>query len=116
MDITKVTLEFTAGMATAYKTCREFTQARIYQIGIPQKVIAADMDYSPSQLSRKLAQSEADSARFTLDDLEQYMQVTGDLTPISYLIEKYHNPKMTRKEQLLAELAQLEAEQVANNV
>ena len=47
------------------------------------------MDYSPSDLSRKLAQNPDDSRRFTLDDLEKYMDVTGDTQPVLYLVEKY---------------------------
>jgi hypothetical protein len=53
------------------------------------KAIAADMDYSPSDLTRKLSQSPKDSRRFTLDDLETYIDVTGDTQPVLYLVEKY---------------------------
>eukprot|EP00494_Astrolonche_serrata_P033823 UN34092 len=47
------------------------------------------MDLSPSQLSRKLAQSPGDTARFTLDELEHYVETTGDKEPIRCLAEKY---------------------------
>ncbi|MHA7916028.1 hypothetical protein [Alloalcanivorax xenomutans] len=47
------------------------------------------MDYSPSDLSRKLAQNPDDSRRFTLDDLEKYIEVTRDIQPVLYLVEKY---------------------------
>jgi hypothetical protein len=62
---------------------------------IPQKAIAADMDYSPSTLSRKLAQNPDDSQKFTLDDLETYMQTTSDTQPVLYLVEKYLTEKDT---------------------
>ncbi len=60
------------GIASSYGTCREYIGALVHQQNRPQKAIAADMDYSPSDLSRKLAQSPEDSRRFTLDDLEKY--------------------------------------------
>lgn len=84
-------LDFDAGLAKRYSSAREVVADRVHQQGHhqPQKAIAADMDYSPSQLSRKLTQSPNDSARFTLDDLEKFMQVTGDIQPVYYLVEKY---------------------------
>lgn len=36
------------------------------------------MDYSPSDLARKLAQNPNDSRRLTADDVELFMQTTGD--------------------------------------
>jgi hypothetical protein len=88
-QIVQLTLNFEAGLVTSYASCREYTAARIHQQPRPQKLIAADMDLSPSQLSRKCAQSPDDSARFTLDDLERYILVTGDANPVLYLVEKY---------------------------
>jgi hypothetical protein len=85
----QLTLNFEAGLSSHFDTCREFVQTRVYRSSRPHKAIAADMDYSPSTLSRKLAQSENDSQKLTVDDLEAYMQVEGDLMPIYYLIDKY---------------------------
>lgn len=85
----QLSITFKPSITSAYNTCREFVQARIHQLGKPQKVVAMDMDYSPSDLSRKLAQSPSDSRRFTLDDLEKYISVTGDKEPVVYLVAKY---------------------------
>lgn len=89
MQQAQLVLNFDKGLAESYASCREFVGARVHQLGRAQKTIAADMDYSPSDLSRKLAQSPDDSRRFTLDDLEKYIQVTGDKKPVLYLVEKY---------------------------
>jgi len=64
------------------------------------------MDYSPSHLSRKLAQSENDSMRFSLDDLERFIDVTGDTSPILYLVEKYltEEDELSRLKRRVAEL------------
>lgn len=85
----QLTLNYDAGLSDLYNSCRECIQSRIYQVGKPQKAIAADMDYAPSTLSRKLAQGEHDSQKFTLDDFELYMRVTGDVQGIFYLIDRY---------------------------
>lgn len=83
----QLTLNFKAGYTESYNSCRELVQARVHLQGRPQKSIAMDMDYAPSQLTRKLAQ--ADNSRFTLDDLELFIEVTEDFTPIHYLIERH---------------------------
>ncbi|MCH8506844.1 MAG: hypothetical protein LAT50_21395 [Ectothiorhodospiraceae bacterium] len=88
----QLALNFEPGRAESYATCREYVAARVHQQGRPQKAIAAEMDYSPSDLSRKLAQNPDDSRRFTLDDLELYMKKTNDTDPILYLVEKYLAP------------------------
>lgn len=85
----KITLTVEVGRVEAYPSCREFVAASIHQLGKPQKAVAADMDYAPTTLSRKLAQNPDDSQKFTLDDLETYVQTQGDTRPIYYLVEKY---------------------------
>jgi len=73
------------------------------------KSIAADLDLSPSHLTRKLAQSPDDSCRFTLDDLERFIATTGDTRPILYLVEKYMSDAKERELDMLRKrIAQLE--------
>ncbi len=105
----QLTINFDAGLTDCYSTCREYVAARVHQLGKPQKAIAADMDYSPSDLSRKLAQNPDDSRRFTLDDLERYIEVTGDSAPVLYLVEKYLADPSSEIETLKRRLAELEA-------
>lgn len=107
----QLTLNFDAGLTECYATCREYVQARVHQQQRLQKVIAADMDYSPSDLSRKLAQSPGDSRRFTLDDLEKFVQVTGDTMPILYLVEKYLTDPGNELEALQRRIDEIRREQ-----
>ena len=61
------------------------------------------MDMSQSDLSRKLANNPDDPRRFSVLDLEHYVRVTGDTTPILYLAQKYcANPEMRHREALVA--------------
>ena len=102
----QLTFNFDAGLSESYTSCREYVAARVHQLGKPQKAIAMDMDYAPTTLSRKLAQSPNDSSRFTLDDLELYIQTTKDTKPIEYLVEKHVlNDTDDRVRQLEEELA-----------
>jgi len=89
----QIVLNFDMGLTEAYESCREYVAARIPQLAIEQKkfqkIIAADMDLSPSSLTRKLAQAPDYTQRFTLDDFEKYISVTGDKKPLYFLVEKY---------------------------
>lgn len=103
----QLTLNFEAGLTETHGSCREVVQSRAYQQGRPFKSVAADMDYGSSQLNRKLTQTPGDSARFTVDDLELFLQHTGDLNPIFYLVEKYC--KDSRIEELEREIARMKS-------
>ena len=102
--MSQITIDFEVGLTQAYPTCREYVASLVHQQGRPQKAIAADMDYSPSDLSRKLSQSPDDSRRFTLDDLEKFMATTMDFRPVKYLAEKYLATDLIKR------LAELELE------
>ena len=110
----QLTLNFEKGLADSYSSCREFVAERVHNQGRQQKSIAADMDYSPSDLSRKLAQSPDDSRRFTLDDFERFIEVTGDTKPVLYLVEKYlYSASESELEQQIQDLQrQLQSRQI----
>lgn len=88
--VSQLTLSFEPTLPERYTTLREYLAHRVTVQAKPAKTIAADMDMSPSALSRKLNPSEGDSARFNLDDLEQYLVSTGDAPAIiEYLAAKF---------------------------
>lgn len=107
MTPSKVTVMFTEGISDSHESAREFIAENSHSLGKLQKVIAADMDLAPAHLSRKFAQSPGDNSRFTLDDMEKYIETTGDTQVIFYLIEKYLQPKRNENEQLHAEIDRL---------
>lgn len=105
-------LDFEAGLSRVYGSGREVIHAGIHRGGKALKSVAADMDLSPSQLCRKLAQNDDDSARLTLDDAENYMDKTGDLTLIEYLVDRFLAcASVERIEALEAEIARLKGQQ-----
>jgi hypothetical protein len=87
--VEQITINYDAGQVDSYATAREFVAHRAHCQGRPLKAIAADMDLSPSDLSRKFAQAPGDSRRFTLDDFERYIETNEDVEPVLYLVEKY---------------------------
>lgn len=98
-------LNFEPGLAERWRTLKACVRERIYAHPKPLKTIAADMDYSESELSRKLSENPNDPRNFTVDDLEEYIRKTGDTTPILYLVDKYAVNPEAKRAYAAAELA-----------
>lgn len=103
----QMTLDFEPGLAERHESALACVRECVYTQRNPLKTIAADMDMSQSELSRKLSGNTEDPRRFTLDDLERYMVATGDRTPIYYLIEKYLEDGAAKQQRAMAELLRL---------
>lgn len=86
---TQLTLDFRPGLTERYETVLDCIKSSIYSSEKPLKTIAANMDMSPSDLSRKLAGNPDDPRRFSVQDLERYVEITGDTIPILYLAQKF---------------------------
>ena len=100
-------LDFEPGLAERYESALDVVRAGAYASGRPLKAIAADMDLSQSDLSRKLAENPDDPRRFTLGDLERFIAATGDVSVIHYLVEKYCEDSDLKQRRALAELVKL---------
>lgn len=103
---TQLTLDFEGGLSERHSTCLSVVREGAYSFNRGLKSLAADMDLSQSELSRKLADNPNDPRNFTLEDLEKYISVSKDNTPIYYLVEKFLTDDETKHKRALAELAQ----------
>jgi hypothetical protein len=81
----QLTLDLEPGLLERFSNLRECVTACIYARGL--KRIAGDLDKSPGNLSRQLAGDS--NHHFSIESLEQYVQTTGDVTPIYWLIARY---------------------------
>lgn len=106
----QLTLNFEPALPERFRTLRDFIAHRVQVQAKPAKTIAADMDMSPSTLSRKLSPGDGDTQRFNLDDLEHYIAVTGDTGAIEYLAAKFLCSDQSRKVRALARVETLSAE------
>lgn len=84
-DRRQLTLQLEAGLTQRYRNAREAVAQGTYQRGL--KRVAADLDMAPGNLS--VALSDDGVRHLSLDAFERYLQTTGDLTPLYYLIERY---------------------------
>lgn len=103
----QLTLSFDAGISDRFHCLRECVATGVYQRGL--KRVAIDLDQAPSNLSVQL--SDDASRHLSVDSLERYIEKTGDLLPVYYLVEKFIKPRDGRQEAALAQLPAL-AEQL----
>lgn len=108
--VPQLTLNFEPELSDAYPSLRAFLAYQVHQQKKPAKSIAGDMDLAPSTLSRKLSPSAGDTQHFNVDDLEKYIQVTGDTSSIEYLASKYLHSDTHRKARLMAKAETLQTE------
>lgn len=106
----QLTLDFEPSLPERFRSLREYVRHRVDIAAKPIKTIAADMDLSPSMLSRKLSPSDGDTQRLNVDDLERYLAATGDTAPIEYLAAKYMQAPDARKAHAIARVEQLASE------
>lgn len=106
----QMTLDLDTGLTDRFRSVKETVAAGVYRRGLKRS--AADLDVAPGNLSVMLS---GDGQRhFDVDLLERYIELTGDKTPIYFLVAKYcgdqsaaRDEALERVQGLLAELPQL---------
>lgn len=84
-DRRQLTLELEAGLTQRFRCARDAVAQGVYRRGL--KATAADLEMAPGNLS--VALGDDGVRHLSLDAFERYLQVTGDLTPLYYLVERY---------------------------
>ena len=101
----QLSLNFEPGLSERWRSVKACVRERVFANIKPLKTVAANMDLSETELSRKLSDNPNDTRDLTCDDLERYIESTQDFTPIYYLIEKFAIDKSTKQAYAAAELA-----------
>jgi hypothetical protein len=99
----QMTLPLDEALVGAHRSLRDCVAAGVYRRGL--KSVAMDLDLSPGNLS--VALSDDPHRKFSVDDLERYVQSTGDKTPIFYLVAKYMGDEAAARDQALGQVAEL---------
>lgn len=81
---TQLTLQLDSSLAERYRCVRDVVAAGVYQRGL--KRIAPDLEMAPGNLSSALAGVER---HLSTDTMERYVETTGDVTPILYLVARF---------------------------
>lgn len=99
----QLTLQFDETITQAHRSLRDCIAAGVYRRGL--KAVAADLDLSPGNLS--VALSDDPHRKFSVDELERYVQSTGDKAPIYYLIAKYLGDEGAARDAALSQVTEL---------
>lgn len=103
----QIELDYKGSLLQQFPEWRDVVKASVQDCGKPFKNIAADMDMSTSELSRRLSDNPNDTLKFQLYRLDDLISVTEDLRPIYWLIEKYCQDTAARQKQALSDLVHI---------
>ncbi len=99
----QLTLALDDDILTAHRNVREVVAAGIYRRGL--KRCAGELDLAPGNLSSALGDDS--NRKFSVDELERYIQTTGDTSPVHYLVAKYLGDEGASRDQALHQVAEL---------
>lgn len=102
--LNQVEIDFVGGLTEQFPEFKDAIKASVYSCGRPFKSIAADLDMSVSELSRKLADNPNDPINFPLKSLPELIRSTGDKRPIYWLIESFLEDKSVKRQRAMDEL------------
>lgn len=94
-------IDLEGGLIEQFPEFRDVVLASVHSCGRAFKVIAAELDMSPSELSRKLSHNPNDPVHFPLHRLPDLVRATGDLRPVYWLVEAFVEPPDARQARLL---------------
>lgn len=100
----QLTIDFQPGLLEQFPDWMDCVKAAAYGCGKPFKAVAADLDMSVSELSRKLANNPADQVNFPVKDLPALVAATGDVRPVLWLIAKFLNDPDAERKRAMREL------------
>lgn len=103
----QVEINFEAGLTQQFPAFRDVVKAAVYSCGRPFKLVAADLDMTSSELSRKLGDNPNDPVHFPLQLLPDLIHATGDKRPIYWLIESFLEDDDTRRARAVAQIGDI---------
>lgn len=93
----QMSLDLDTGLTERYRSVKEVLAAGVYRRGL--KRCAGDLDVAPGNLSVMLS---GDGQRhLDVDLLERYVETTGDLTPIYYLVAKHCGDRSAARDEAI---------------
>lgn len=97
----QLTLDFEPGLAAKHRNLRDCIATSIYRRGLSN--VAIDLNESPGNLGNQL--SDDSQRKFGVDELETYLEKSGDYSPIYYLIDKFLHDKTQKQNAAMSQLA-----------
>lgn len=103
----QTSFDFTPGLTTQFPRLRDVLCAVVYGSRAGLKGVAADLDVSPSELSRMLNREQDDPRKLDVEDAVSIVASTGDTRPVQWLIERFLHDPAQQRAMAAAQLAQI---------
>lgn len=103
----QTSFDFTPGLTVQFPRLRDVLAACVYGSRVGLKGVAAELDVSPSELSRMLNREQDDPRRLDVDDMVRMVAATGDTRPVQWLIEKFMRDPAQQRAMAATQLAQI---------
>jgi len=103
---TQMPIEFTPGLLEQFPEFMDCLRASVYGCGRPFKAVAADMDMSQTELTRRLTDAP-DDLPFRLRDLPRLIRATEDTRPAQWLAASFLADPETAQQRAMRDLAAL---------
>lgn len=102
-------LNLSLSLTARFPKLRDLLTSVVYDSRGSLNAVAADLDCSPSELSRMLNRlpQQGDPRKLDIEDFVGIIASTGDVRPIEWLIEKFTADPERRRAQATEELARL---------
>lgn len=99
----QLTLDMDESLTTRFRCVRDVVAQGVYSRGL--KSCAADLDLAPGNLSNAL--SDEGQRKLGTDEMERYIERTGDKTPIYYLIARYLGDQAAARDEAIDKVVAL---------
>ena len=104
---TQLTLSLEPGLLQRFPTLRDCVHHSVLNDPRGMKNVAADVDLSLSELSRRLNPTDGDNRSCDVNLMVSIMSSTGDLTPLRWLIARFVPDETQRRAVALQKLERL---------
>ena len=104
----QIALDFTPGLTTRFKSLKQVCAHAVYSSRGGLTGVAAALDMSPSELSKRLSETDSSDNRPLRDsDIEKIIQETGDHSIVHWQVEKYLGDPQAKRDAAMSQLVAL---------
>lgn len=103
----QLSLDFEPGLTVRFPEWEDVLAAAVYGCRKGLNGIAAELDMSPSELTRRLNRNTDDSRPLRASDAIGIIRSTEDMRPVYWQVEKFLRDPETARNQAIQQLAQV---------
>lgn len=104
----QLTLDYTPGLTARFKTIKQVCAHAVYGSRAGLSGVAAALDMSPSELSKRLSETDSTDNRPLRDiDIERIVTETRDPTLVYWMVERFIGDPSAKKAQAMEQLVAL---------